>query len=274
MDIGALIGVVGGTVGILGAVVAYTRFAAQAPLQARVAELEAEVRRLRERNADLDSGHRTEVDREKERFAELEALYDNLRQDFSNLKRGKSGVVLKSDIDAQLQRGMKLLQAAESSVLVPGPPPSSSFVFLSIFGSAAAKLRYSKLPIDKGKAGKVFATGRPDNSDDPRQDSEFFEGMDEKGAHTTRTMVTVPLRHNGRIVGVVQFLNKANQRAFSRQDELTAGEIADELAGKVAGFTAEPSNFELLGLSGEQEGKEETVLFCDLSASATFFQVL
>jgi class 3 adenylate cyclase len=263
MEIGALIGAIGGVIGILGAVIAYTKFAAQAPLQARIAELEADLKRRQERDADLQGKYET-----------LEARYDNLSRDFSNLKRGKSGVVIKNDIDAALLRGMNLLQATESSVLVPGPPPSSSFVFLSIYGRAAASLRYSKLPIDKGKAGKVFATGRLDNSSDARKDSEFFKEMDKKGAHTTRTMLTVPLRYGDGTIGVVQFLNKEDDRDFTDQDEAIATEIADGLVDKVADFIGETSNFELLGLSAEQKGKEETVIFCDLSASAELFRVL
>jgi class 3 adenylate cyclase len=274
METGALIGAIGGIIGILGAVIAYTKFAAQAPLQARITELEGDLNRQQERTADLQGKNEADIAREKERFAELEARYDNLSHDFSNLKRGKGGVVIKNDVDSALLRGMNLLQATESSVLVPGPPPSSSFVFLSIYGRAAASLRYSKLPINKGKAGKVFATGRLDNSADPRKDSEFFEGMDEKGAHTTRTMLTVPLRHEGGTIGVVQFLNKENDREFTGQDEAIALEIADELANKVADFTRETSNFEILGLSAEQEGKEETIVFCDLSASSRLFRVL
>jgi class 3 adenylate cyclase len=274
MEVGALIGAIAGAVGILTAVIAYTRFAVQAPLQARITELEGELSRQQERTTDLEAGRGAELARERDRYAALQASFDALSHDFANLKRGKGGVVLKSEIDSALLRGMNLLQATESSVLVPGPGPSSSFVFLSIYGSAAARLRYSKIPIDKGKAGKVFRTGRLDNSTDPRKDEEFFEGVDKKGAHTTRTMLTVPLRHEGDVIGVVQFLNKGNNDAFTDGDQALATDIADELAGQVAEFTSKPSNFELLGLSAEKKGKIESILFCDLSASSTLFRVL
>jgi class 3 adenylate cyclase len=263
MDIAGLIGAIAGAVAILAAVITVTKYFVQAPLQARIAELTTEAERTREDTA-----------RERERVAEVNDRYQSLLRDFSNLKQGKSGVLIKNEIDAELSRGMRILQATESSILVPGPGASSSFVFLSIYGPAAPKLRYSKLPLDKGKAGKVFATGRLDNAADPAKDSEFFEEMDRKGAHTTRTLLTLPLRHAGRIVGVVQFLNKQDNMTFTREDEMAASDLANGLAERVADFVREPSNFELLGLSTEQEGKEETVVFCDLTASSSLFSVL
>ncbi len=269
---GDLIGVIGAVVGIAGGIVGYTRFVAQAPLQAKVANLEAELEREQERERDLREKQNDAATEAASRISELESRYQLLLQDFSNLKRGKSGVLIKSEIDGMLERAMSVLGAREASVLVPSPPPASSLVFLSIFGPAAAKLRYSKLPLGKGKAGKVFATGRVDNAANPRKDPEFFESMDEKGGYTTATLLTVPLQCNGATVGVAQFLNKEGNRAFTPEDEATASELARDMAGKAADFIRDSTNFEGLGLSTERDGRQESIVFCDLSASSQLFE--
>jgi class 3 adenylate cyclase len=77
-------------------------------------------------------------------------------------------------------------------------------------------------------------------------------------------MLTVPLRHNGRTVGVAQFLNKP--AGFSESDEVRATELAGLLAEKVAAFAGDPENFELLGLAGTVGDKEATIAFCDLTS--------
>jgi class 3 adenylate cyclase len=241
------VGVIAGIVAVAGAIAGYARFMIQAPLALE--------------NAKLDAA----VERERERVMDLDARLGALQQDYVNLKLGKTGVLLKQEIETDLQEAMDALDVKEGSILVPGPPPDSSrFVFLAIYGPAAAKLTKAKLPIDKGIVGRVFATGRLHSTPNAARDPNFFEGIDKKGEHETRTLLTVPLRSDGRTIGVVQFLNKAD--GFTRNDETTAEALARSLGAKVATFARDPENFELLGLAWRSEDKEATIAFCDLTS--------
>lgn len=261
MSVSGWVGVVAGIVGIAAAIIGYAKFMVRAPLVAENAKVEAE--KAQTDAALADAERRSEHDRE--RLADLDARYRTLQQDILNLKLGKTGVFVKYEIDTGLQEAAEALDVIESSVLVPGAPPnSSSFVFLSILGPAAAKLRLAKLRIDSGIVGRVFATGRLHNTTNAYGDPNFFPGIDKKGEHETQTMLTVPLNHNARTVGVTQFLNKSG--GFTEADEARATEFAVLLAPKVAAFASDPKNFELLGHAGKAEDQEATIAFCDLTS--------
>jgi class 3 adenylate cyclase len=253
----ALVGIAAGVVAITGGIVAATRAIVRAPLDVEHERLEAS-----------KSEAERALDRERERLADLNARHHTLQRDFRDLKEGKTSVLLKHEIDTELREAMEILDVTESSILVPGPQRgSSTFIFLSINGPAAARLRMAKLPVDKGIVGRVFATGTLHNTSDAYRDPNFFVGIDKRAAHETRALLTVPLRRNGNVIGVMQFLNKVN--GFSMEDEIEASALAESIATKVDAFVRDVENFELLGLAWRSVDKEATIAFCDLTASSS-----
>lgn len=263
----AWIGVGAGIVGIVGALLAGTHYLVRAPLEAANARVEAEKTQVEGSRADLER----RLEHERERREELDGRYETLRRDFIHFRQGKASIPLKHEIENLLREAMEALGVNEGSILVPGPPPNSSrFVFLAIYGPAAEKLRRAKLPISQGIVGRVFASGTPHNTFNAQRDPSFFIGMDEKGEHHTQAMLTIPLQYHGKVIGVIQFLNKA--AGFSATDETVASEFADLLAPKVIAFTHDPENFELLGLASQSEEREATIAFCDLTSSSLLLE--
>jgi class 3 adenylate cyclase len=272
MDVKLLIAIIGAVVGLFGAIVAYTKFLAQAPLEAKVNSLEGDVQRkdqeLLAKAADLTAMER--------QLAQLKDEHSSVLQDFLNYKGGRSGVLIKREIDNEMAFIRNALDATESSILIRGPLPySPTFVFLSIYGPAAAKLRKSKLPIDKGIAGRVFKSGLTHNAKNAYQDASFSPVADRKGMHRTESMLTVPIEYHGQIEGVAQFLNKLDGKPFSEADEGVALNAMHSVAPKVAEFHRDQSNFEALGLASTTEERHlATVVFCDLTASSSMYDAL
>lgn len=263
----AWIGVGAAIVGIVGALLAGTHYLVRAPLEAAIARADAERAQVEGSRADVER----RLERERERREELDGKYQTLQRDFIHFQQGKTGIPLKHEIESALRDAMEALGVEEGSILAPGPPPNSSrFVFLAIYGPAADKLRRAKLPIDQGIVGRVFANGTPHNTANAQRDPSFFVGIDERGEHRTQAMLTAPLRYHGKVVGVVQFLNKS--AGFSATDETAASEFADLLAPKVVAFTRDPENFELLGLASQSEEREATIAFCDLTSSSLLLE--
>jgi class 3 adenylate cyclase len=261
MSADAWIGIGAGVVAIFGAVIAWGKFMIRAPVEARNAALEAEKAQAQAARAEADG----RSDRARERLADLDARFKALQHDMVNLRLGKTSVFTKHEIDTRLREAAEALGVIESSILVLGPPPnSSSFVFLSIMGPAATKLRLAKLKIDSGIVGRVFATGTLHNTGNAYRDPNFFPGIDKKGEHETQAMLTVPLKVHGKTVGVAQFLNKPG--GFTEADEGRAVDLASLLAPRVATFIADAENFELLGLAGRTEEEQAAILFCDLTS--------
>lgn len=76
-----------------------------------------------------------------------------------------------------------------------------------------------RLPIGKGIAGYVAATGDTLNIPDAYLDARFNPDIDKRTGYRTRTILCMPMRDkDGKIVGVFQMLNKRDG-VFSSEDE-------------------------------------------------------
>lgn len=76
-----------------------------------------------------------------------------------------------------------------------------------------------RLPVGKGIAGHVAASGEILNISDASSDPRFNPEFDRKSGYRTNTILCMPLRNNsGTIIGVFQFLNKSEGR-FTADDE-------------------------------------------------------
>lgn len=243
--------VAGGTVvAILGAAFATMRWVLQKSLDAERAKLEVRF--------------------ERQQLVEFRERWQAVAVD------SKTGERAREEIAGELAYVMDRLGATESSILVPDPAPHSPYlVFFVIHGTAAPQIRKTKVGPDS-TAGRVFRTGEVSILTDPYRDASFSPVVDRKGGHVTKNMLTIPLRSGdeGRIVGVAQFLNKADNRPFIDEDARRALAETASIAIKTGEFTRNRGDLELLGFYSQPEQQEATLLFCDLSASSSLFGVL
>jgi sigma-B regulation protein RsbU (phosphoserine phosphatase) len=94
-------------------------------------------------------------------------------------------------------------------------------------GLDAAEIR---LPVGKGLAGSVAATGEPIVIHDAYSDPRFDRSSDEKSGFVTRSMLCVPIRNRElRIVGVLQLLNKRSGE-FGTEDLDFLASLSENMA--------------------------------------------
>ena len=87
-----------------------------------------------------------------------------------------------------------------------------------------------RLPIGKGLAGTVAASGEPVILYDAYADPRFDPSQDQRSGFRTRSMLCVPIRNRGqRIVGVLQLLNKKHG-SFGPHDLEFLAEISEHFA--------------------------------------------
>jgi len=87
-----------------------------------------------------------------------------------------------------------------------------------------------RIPFGKGIAGRVVATGETINTEDAYSLEYFEPTFDQKFNYRTRSLLSVPVRHqSGQIVGVIQLLNAQSGR-FSDDDV----EFLSKLSGHMA----------------------------------------
>lgn len=87
-------------------------------------------------------------------------------------------------------------------------------------GERASRIKDYKLAVGQGIAGWVVRYRRPVIINDVRRDRRFDPSVDKMTGFQTRSILCVPLISRGRIIGVVELLNK-RKGSFTREDLAT-----------------------------------------------------
>ncbi len=75
-----------------------------------------------------------------------------------------------------------------------------------------------RLKMGQGIAGHVAASGESIVVNDTKQSPHFFSGVDKHTGFKTKTVLCVPMISQGKVLGVIQVLNK-KEGGFSLNDE-------------------------------------------------------
>jgi transcriptional regulator with GAF, ATPase, and Fis domain len=78
-----------------------------------------------------------------------------------------------------------------------------------------------------GIAGHVAGTGKPLLANDAHSNPFFFAGIENKVAYRTRDLIAAPMVYQGRIIGVVEVLNKIGEEPFTQADLTLLGVFAN-----------------------------------------------
>lgn len=88
--------------------------------------------------------------------------------------------------------------------------------------------REFRIPTDRGIAGWVATHGIPQIVNDVEQDPRWYNGIGREVDFITRSLVCVPMRVKGRVIGVVQLLNKRDGQEFTEQDVQLLSTLASQ----------------------------------------------
>jgi PAS domain S-box-containing protein len=79
------------------------------------------------------------------------------------------------------------------------------------------RARQFRFPVDSLIAGKVIKTGQPIIENDPEKLMTGYDDRDEKLGYETHSLIEVPIKNDGRIIGVLCAINK-KQNEFDQND--------------------------------------------------------
>lgn len=85
-------------------------------------------------------------------------------------------------------------------------------------GEEFHKFREIRLKMGEGVVGWVARTGEPVIVPDTRQDSRFSSKVDLITGCTTRSIIALPIRNKGRLIGVLELINKQGRIPFNQED--------------------------------------------------------
>jgi GAF domain-containing protein len=135
-----------------------------------------------------------------------------------------------SELLQEVMRSAAELLDAESSSLLLVDEETGELVFEVLGRVDEEHLGGRRLPPGQGIAGWVVEHGEPVVVGDPGADPRFYTGIDEATSVQTRNMVAVPLEVRGRVIGVVEVINKRGEEDFSDDDLALAVALSHQAA--------------------------------------------
>lgn len=151
------------------------------------------------------------ITRVSEKITSLSSLYDYYLSLILKITSTKAGSILMVD-EARVDHISKEL------------------IFVASKGKGAKKLIGKRIPDGAGIAGFVAKTGRAYLSKDVRKDKRYLKGYSEGIGFKTENMLCVPLRVSNKVLGVVEVLNRKDNRPLTKEDLALLKSLAAQVA--------------------------------------------
>ncbi|MBI3288711.1 MAG: GAF domain-containing protein [Elusimicrobia bacterium] len=121
----------------------------------------------------------------------------------------------------------RVVQAESSSLLLLDEKAQELYFDVALgLGEDAAKVR---LKLGQGIAGSVAQNRLPEIINDVRKDPRWSPAADARSGFTTRSILAVPMIFKGRLIGVLEAINKRGG-VFSEQDQRAFEAFASQVA--------------------------------------------
>ncbi len=128
-----------------------------------------------------------------------------------------------------MQLAANVIDAGAASLMLIDEE-KQELVFEVSHGSSGHLLRQQRIPLDEGIAGWVARNGYPVIVNDARSDPRFSHRVDVRTGFLTQSIAAVPLKIKGRVIGVLEVLNKYSGDGFSDEDIRMMSSIAAQAA--------------------------------------------
>ena len=123
------------------------------------------------------------------------------------LSRIHSSLKIEEVLENSLREIVNLIGSEAGSIWELDEKKGELF-FRTIVGSAAPKLKGKRLKIGEGIAGLVASTNESLIINDVKKTQNWNEDFDRESNFTTVNLLTFPLSSGGKIIGVIQLINK------------------------------------------------------------------
>jgi len=126
-------------------------------------------------------------------------------------------VELQGLLDRIIYEALRIVDAEDGSLsLIDGE--TRELVFVVVRGALQEKLQGYRLSLDKGVGGWVATHQEPVVVNDINEDDRFSPEVDRLFHFHTRSLASVPLVSRGKVLGVIEVVNKFSGRPFDDKD--------------------------------------------------------
>lgn len=120
-------------------------------------------------------------------------------------------------------------------------------VFKIVRGEKASALVGTTVELGKGITGWVASTGEPLRLTDVSKDSRFNAAIDAVTGYSTKSILCVPMKTTGGVIGVLELLNKRGGFPYRERDEHIISYLAEQAAISIikTRFYEDQKNYEI-----------------------------
>jgi len=126
------------------------------------------------------------------------------------------------------EAAMTLTDAEAGSILLIDRETEDLFFEVAL-GERGDMIKEIRLAKGQGIAGWVAEKGEPLIINDAQSDARFFDGADRISSFITRNMICVPVKAKGKVIGVLQTINK-KEGIFDAEDRDILSVLANQVA--------------------------------------------
>ena len=123
-----------------------------------------------------------------------------------------------SDVLLTVMEGITEVLEGEASSILLWDQRRRRLVFLTATGEKEQELLEIEVPLESSIAGWVLQNKQAIIVNDVQSDPRFYPGADARLGFVTRSMVCAPMKVRGKVVGVLEVLNKQEDLPFDESD--------------------------------------------------------
>ena len=185
----------------------------------RYTATQPETEKLREQNHILQN----EVDNLRRAFGALHAIQEFI----DNAENPEMDVF--ALVDTILEAALASIEAKDGSLMLVDNE-ADELAFVVVHGEARDRLEGHRIPISTGIAGWVARNKEPVVVANVNLDPRFSQSVDRDFRFKTTSLLCAPVERKGKVVGVIQGLNKINGKTFNDEDLTLLSVVARQAA--------------------------------------------
>jgi signal transduction histidine kinase len=165
----------------------------------------------------------------KERIREMEHHISVLERVIKLMQLVNSTLDLSPLLDTIVEVAMQLTDTSSASVMLIDEQ-TGELRFVAVTGEHSADTKPVVVPMEGSIAGTVVKENKPLLIRDAPSDPRWCQNVDQASGFVTRSIIAVPLRLHGDVIGVVEALNKRNGTEMGWDDVEILSHLATQAA--------------------------------------------
>ena len=128
-----------------------------------------------------------------------------------------------------IEVGSELTNSESCSILLHDSR-TNSLEFVAGPGLQKEKLKTIRVPIEGSIAGLVYQNGTTISVKDAQNNPNLYQGVDKSINFTTKNILAVPMVIKTKTIGILEAVNKIDEKSFTQEDQITLSILASHAA--------------------------------------------